>query len=218
MTLSHEQARRFYDRFGARQDDQASYEDPATELLVREGHFKRASAVLEFGAGTGRLASRLLTGVLPPTCTYLAIDQSATMVRLARERLQPWGVRAEVRHSGGEIAFDCEAAVFDRVLSTYVLDLLSEEDIGAFVAEAHRALRVGGLLCLASLTHGRGPATSVVSSLWKLVYGLRPALVGGCRPVEIADYLAAANWEVRSADTIASRLITSQLLVAERLR
>ena len=35
---------------------------------------------------------------------------------------------------------------FDRFISTYVLDLLSEENIDSLLSEAYRILRTGGLL------------------------------------------------------------------------
>jgi cyclopropane fatty-acyl-phospholipid synthase-like methyltransferase len=37
------------------------------------------------------------------------------------------------------------AAAYDRFVSNYVFDLLSEEDIRAVIAEAYRVLRPGGI-------------------------------------------------------------------------
>ena len=50
-TLSHQEARRTYDRIGARQDTQAFYEDVATREVIRHGDFASALAVFEFGCG-----------------------------------------------------------------------------------------------------------------------------------------------------------------------
>jgi ubiquinone/menaquinone biosynthesis C-methylase UbiE len=94
--LSREEARRVYDRIGARQDTQAFYEDRATELLIQHGEFGFAQSVLEFGCGTGRFALRLLSHHLPATARYRALDQSAIMVRLAQSRLAQFGSRAQV--------------------------------------------------------------------------------------------------------------------------
>ena len=44
--LSHKEARAFYDRFGAKQDLQSFYEDPAVERLIAHADFANASAVL----------------------------------------------------------------------------------------------------------------------------------------------------------------------------
>ena len=55
-TLSHEEAQRFYDRFGAKQDWQRFYEDRAISELVAHGALADAQSVVEFGCGTGRIA------------------------------------------------------------------------------------------------------------------------------------------------------------------
>lgn len=42
----------------------------------------------------------------------------------------------------------------DRIVSTYVLGLLSREQIDLFLREAFRVLVADGLLCLVSLSYG----------------------------------------------------------------
>ena len=74
----------------------------------------------------------------------------------------------------------------DRVVSTYVLDLLSPADARAFVAEARRVLRPGGLLALASLAPGRTAPARLVTASGRRVWRLNPALLGGCRPLRSA--------------------------------
>ena len=58
-TLTYAEAKKFYDRYGARQDRGAWYEDPAVAFLLEHGAFDTARAVFELGFGTGRLAERL---------------------------------------------------------------------------------------------------------------------------------------------------------------
>jgi len=41
--LSNQEARKFYNRFGKKQDWQSFYEDVATEALLRKGEFDKAS-------------------------------------------------------------------------------------------------------------------------------------------------------------------------------
>lgn len=55
--FSSEDARRFYDRFGAKQDGQGFYENAALNVLIQHGGFSDAQSVLEIGCGT-RLPSR----------------------------------------------------------------------------------------------------------------------------------------------------------------
>ncbi len=142
--LSREDARRFYDRFGAKQDGQGWYEDPPLRALVDHTDLADATAVVEFGCGTGRFAEELLEHHLNARATYLGVDASSTMVDLATDRLARFSGRAEVRLTGGEPRIPVADDGADRFLSTYVLDLLSAEDVAAALAEAARVLAQAG--------------------------------------------------------------------------
>ncbi len=215
--LTHEQAKAFYDAFGARQDAQAFYEDRAVAALIAHGDFAGVRAVIEFGCGTGRLAETLLARHMGGDGTYVGLDISTTMVALARRRLEPWRDRAEVRRTTGSMALDLPSGGFDRFVSTYVLDLLGEDDIRRLLSEAHRLLSADGRLCLASLTHGQTPLTRLVSRTWQRVHALRPRLVGGCRPIAICECLDRRRWKVRHRAVIARYGVSSEVLVAEPL-
>lgn len=214
--LSRDEARRVYDRIGARQDSQAFYEDRATGLLIRHGAFERAGGVLELGCGTGRFAFRLLSRHLPETARYRGLDLSPRMVELARARLAPFGARAEVVLTDGAPPAAEPAASRDRFVSNFVLDLLPEAEIAAVLREAHRILAPGGLLCLAGLSTGTGALSRLVARAWAQVHALRPALVGGCRPLELRAFLDARAWRVRHHAKLAPFGVPSEALVAER--
>src|SRR5262249_37522516 len=154
--LSHAAARAVYDRIGRWQDTQRFYEDFATADLLAHADLSRARSVLEFGSGTGRFAERLLREHLPPSARYRGIDVSPTMVALARIRLGPWRDRVTVEQTDGSPRIAAPDGAFDRFVSTFVLDLLSVDDIATLVGEAHRILSAEGLLCVAGLTHPRG--------------------------------------------------------------
>jgi SAM-dependent methyltransferase len=215
--LSREQARRVYDRIGARQDTQAFYEDRATEILIQYGEFGAARRVLEFGCGTGRFAVRLLSQQLPAGASYRALDLSPTMVQLARARLAPFGSRAEVILTDGSPPTFEPGASRDRFVSNFVLDLLSEDDIVAVVGEAHRILVPGGLLCVSSLSSGAGAFSRFVSRAWSRVHRLRPALVGGCRPLDLLAWVPSRQWEVRHHCKLAPFGVPSEVVVAARM-
>ncbi len=216
-TLSTEEARAFYDRFGAKQDKQAFYEDCATNLLIANGKFAEATAVLEFGCGTGRFAARLLSDHLSPACTYLGLDSSTTMQQLASERLRPWENRAEARLSDGSTRLEVTDASVDRIVSNYVLDLLSVEAIDAFLNEAHRTLQPDGRLCLTGLTFGAHLSSRLLIAGWRTVHWMRPALVGGCRPLELRDHLDRDSWRIEFREVVTAYGIPSEVVVAQRL-
>lgn len=215
-TLSRDEAKRFYDRFGARQDHQGWYEDAALELLIEHGRFGTARRVVELGCGTGKLAHRLLERELAPDASYLGFDLSSTMVELSRERLIDYGDRARVELTDGRLALDLEDASGDRFVSTYVLDLLSDADIERALGEAWRVLEPHGLLCVASLTPGVTVFSSLVSRVWSTIHRLRPALVGGCRPIRLEPRLPVGLWTRLAAKTVVARGLTSEVVIYER--
>lgn len=212
--LSHAQAARFYDLLGAGQDSQAFYETAAVRDLVAHLELATCHSVIEFGFGTGRLAAELLSAHLPAGATYLGMDISATMVRLAKSRLRPFAARAEVRQSDGIPRIDAEDDAFDRFISTYVLDLLSDDDIRAVLTEARRVLKPDGLLGLVSLTNGSSALSRLVSTTWRGLHGISPWLVGGCRPIAIDSFLESMRWRIEHQNVIVRFGVPSEIVVA----
>ena len=214
--LTHQQATSFYNHLGAKQDWQAFFEAPATRDLIAHACFETAQAVFEFGCGTGAFAEQMLAHHLPPQATYLAVDSSATMVRLARSRLARFGERVTVRQTDGSLQFGERSGAFECFVSNYVLDLLSASDIAQLLAEAHRLLVDGGRLCLVSLTRGATPLARSVTWAWTRLHALQPRLVGGCRPLELGDYLPNTRWLIDYAHVITRLGVPSEVVVASK--
>lgn len=189
-------ARAYYDRFGKKQDSQGFYEDPALDDMVAHASFQDTRHVFEFGCGTGKFAARLLERYLPCSATYLGCDVSPVMIGLAKHRLEAYGERAQAVLSDGAVRFPLPDHSVDRVVSSYVLDLLSEADIGHFFAEARRVMMPGGKVCITSLTSGVNVPSRIVSSLWMSLFHLGPALVGGCRPIHVDAFVNPQEWQI----------------------
>jgi SAM-dependent methyltransferase len=213
-TLSHAEARALYDRIGAWQDTQRFYEDVATAHLLSHADLSRARAVIEFGSGTGRLAERLLGEHLSATATYVGVDVSATMVALARQRLAPWPDRARIEQSDGTAHIAIGDGTADRFVSTFVLDLLSASDIARIVSEARRVLSHDGLLCLVSATHGRTLVERAVMGVATRLHRASPRLVGGCRAIDLRDFVRDGEWRVLHRNVISKWGVPSEVIVA----
>jgi len=211
--LTHAQAGAFYDRFGSKQDLQRFYEDAAIDRLLANAALRQAHAIVEFGCGTGRLAARMLDELLPADTTYVGYDVSRTMVELARARLTRFGSRARVAKTDGSLALPLANGVCDRFVSTYVFDLLSPADARAVAEEARRVLVREGLLCLVSLAPGAGLFARTIEALWRLVWRLRPQLVGGCQPVELRA-LMGPSWRILYREVVCRLGLCSEVLVA----
>jgi len=214
--LTPEQARRVYDRIGGAQDWQRFYEDVATAELVAHAGLGTAHAVVELGCGTGRFAATLLARHLPADATYLGVDVSPRMAALASDRLQPWSHRATVALVDDQTRLPATDGSADRFVADYVFDLLSSEATAAALAEARRVLVPGGLLCAAGLTGGEGAVAALVSRAWRWVWDRWPAVVGGCRPVRLADALTPGDWVVRHRRSVVAWGVASEAVIAAR--
>ena len=211
--LDHSAAQAYYDWFGKKQDSQGFYEDPALDDLIAHASFKEARSVFEFGCGTGKLASRLLENHLPSSASYFGCDVSPVMVGLAKQRLSAYGEQAKVVLSDGAVWFPVPDHSVDRVVSSYVLDLLSEEDIQRFFSESRRVVIPGGKVCLACLTKGVTVPSRIVSSLWMAVFRMRPSVVGGCRPIRLEAYIDLEQWQLEYKKVSTPFGVPSEVLV-----
>lgn len=212
--LSRDEIRIFYNRFGIKQDWQRFYEGPALRDLLKNGRFESAGSVFELGCGTGAFARTLLTDYLPPGATYLGVDISSTMVALARERLARFKGRAEVRLTDGSLRFERPEESFDRFVSNYVLDLLPPDDIGEALREAHRLVRPKGRLCVMSLTRGQTWPSRLLTGAWDRLHRLRPGWVGGCRPVELLEFVRGDLWWIDYQNVVTAFGISSEVVIA----
>lgn len=216
--LSPEQARRFYDRFGIKQDSQSFYENPALDKLIQSAEFEDAHTVVEFGCGTGRFALRLFDECLSDEAVYHGFDISTTMVDLAQRRLVPYNNRASVTLTSGSATVPLEDGSCDRFISNYVLDLLPPEQIRAVIGEAHRTLQNNGLLCVTSLTFGKSAVSRAVIAIWQAIHRAYPLAVGGCRPIEVGRFISEPRWEIKHNLKVVSWGIPSEALVARCLK
>jgi len=139
------------------------------------------------------------------------------MIELAQSRTARFGGRAAIQQTSGTTRVDLPDAAFDRFISTYVLDLLSEKDIDSLLSEAYRVLTYGGLLGVVSLTRGSRGLSRFVTWTWERLHQFSPMLMGGCRPIKIRPRLEDLRWKVRHRNVVTSFAIASEIVVAEKI-
>jgi SAM-dependent methyltransferase len=102
--------------------------------------------VLDVGSGTGEPAMRAARRVAPGG-VVLAVDASAAMLQLARERADAEGLsNLELRHVDAQ-ALECAAGVFDAATARWSLMYMQAPERA--LERVHRALRPGGRLVAA---------------------------------------------------------------------
>ncbi len=213
--LSSKTLARIYNWIGKKLDSQSFYEQPGLDKMIKHGQFDTAKSIFEFGCGTGRLAEQLLQQHLPDTTNYTAIDISPKMVEITQQRLKHWQPRIDVKTSDGSVKLDYSTNNFDRFVSTYVVDLLSEKNACTLIEEAHRILKTDGLLCLVSITHGEKTFSRLFMKVWQWVNKLHPVLTGGCRPVNLAMFLAENKWHINYHKIISQYGIAVEVVIAQ---
>lgn len=211
-----EEAKRFYDRFGVKQDKQFYERRPLRDLLSY-ADFEHASSVFELGCGTGGFATCLLGERLDPHARYAGIDISTTMVAIALSRLAGWSDRVAVEQADGTLKLPYPDGQFDRFVATYVFDLLPLSSIGSVLDEAHRLLGRDGKLCVVSSTAGTSPVSRIITRAWKALYEWSPGLVGGCRPLQLSKLLPTTAWRMEYVQSLSSCGIASEIVVASRV-
>jgi ubiquinone/menaquinone biosynthesis C-methylase UbiE len=138
------------------------------------------------------------------------------MVELAKETLVEFPRRARVVRTDGELRFGEPDGFYDRFVANYVFDLMPKEQIRQGLSEAHRLLAKEGLLCIVNLTYGQTHFSRAVSGLWSRLQRLAPVTVGGCRPIDITEYLPEPFWEIEESKIVTAAGVPSQVTLARR--
>ena len=107
-------------------------------------------------------------------------------------------------------------ASFDRLFSTYVLDLISAAQLPSLLTEFHRLLKPGGRLVLVSLTEGVNLPSKILVGLWKMAYAVSPVACGGCRPIQLAGLVGQAGFSQVEREVVVQLGIPSEIIVAQR--
>jgi len=175
-TITTKQAQCFYDWLGAGHDFGERYERAAKDRGLDLLALQPGQRVLNAGVGTGK-EQILIQERLFPTGVAFGIDISQTMLALAAGRVPS---PADAALCQGDIhRLPYPANTFDRVFSTYVLDLIPRNQIDMVIAEFFRVLRPGGRLVTVSLTAGTTLPSRLLMGAWHAFYRISPFMLGG---------------------------------------
>lgn len=210
-TISTEEARCFYERLGIGHDLGEQFEREAKARGLERLKLQPGLRVLNVGVGTGK-EQRLIQQQLHPSGAAVGIDLSRTMLRLSRERVPPPGNR--LLCEANAIALPFRDAVFDRVFSSYMLDLIPSRDISLILREMRRVLRPGGHFVGVSLTEGTTLGSRALMGGWKAFYRVSPYALGGCRPVRLTYPLLKAGFAEVEREVVVQLGMPSEVVVA----
>jgi ubiquinone/menaquinone biosynthesis C-methylase UbiE len=208
-TISTEAARRFYDRLGAGHDWAERYEGRAKAQALAQLDLAPGQRVLNVGVGTGQIHIKLRDAVSPGGVA-VGLDLSPVMLRLTRHRADAPACLAD----GHQLPF--ASASFDRLFSSYVLDLIPVRDLCGLLTEFWRVLKPGGCLVIVSLTEGVTLPSRALMGLWKLAYRISAVVCGGCRPVQLSGLVRQAGFSQLKREVVVQLSVPSEIIVAMR--
>ena len=109
-----------------------------------------------------------------------------------------------------------DVCICPRDSDTRVFDVIRHcaEAIDDWVKDLHQ--RYGGRIAIA-VELSKGPIVSrTVMSVVGWIQSIRPALVGGCRPVDLLPFLSQSKWRMQHDSKLLAFGISSEVLVAKR--
>lgn len=192
-TITPREAQRFYDRLGTRHDVANLVESRAKSRGLQALDLQPGQAAANIGVGNGLEYLEMIARV-GPQGFVAGLDLSPVMVWVSRRRARARGKGWPALCLGNALQLPYAANSFDRLFSSYMLDLIPAEDIPTVLSEFWRVLRPGGRLVLVGLTEGQDTISQGIMSLWKGLYRVRPAWLGGCRPLRLRKVVQEAGF------------------------
>jgi ubiquinone/menaquinone biosynthesis C-methylase UbiE len=162
--------------------------------------------VLEVAVGTGLAFTDILEA--NPTGRNEGIDLTRAMLARAEKKAARSGARNYRLRVGDAYALDYPDDSFDVLVNNYMFDLLPERDFTAVLDEFRRVLRPGGRLAMVNMTQGE----RWYNGLWRHVYAMNPALLGGCRGVSLLPFLRECGFEQTTREYVSQFTFPSEVV------
>jgi ubiquinone/menaquinone biosynthesis C-methylase UbiE len=168
-------------------------------------------AVLEIATGTGvqllGLASRNQSG------RTVGIELAGPMLEQARRRLESAGLSDQVELKQADaLDLPFEEQSFDLVTNSYMLDLMSRDEIPKALGEMKRVLRPGGRLVLSNMTK----AERASHGIWDWLYGHGLGVTANCRGVLASPVLAELGFTGIHREYLSQMAFPTEIVTARR--
>ena len=181
-------------------------ETRALKKSLEFAEIKDKEAVLEVAVGTGRAFKKIVE--LNPNGRNEGIDISEDMIKVARKRLRKYKHFKLKRGEAGKLPYKSNS--FDILINSFMLDLLPEKDYKAILKEYKRVLKKNGRVVITTMTNGR----EWYSRFWDMVARKFPAVLTGCRPVDLEKEIKKAGFTIEKSEYITQNTFPSLVIYA----
>jgi len=163
-------------------------ETKARKRCLDLAQINNGEKILEVAVGTGSAFTEILKK--NQSGQNNGIDLTNEMLGRAKKKAEKLGLKNYHLTLGDAYHLAYDNNSFDLVFNNYMFDLLPERDFSLVLSEFKRVLRPGGRLLMANMTK----SMHWYNSIWEVVYGLSPSLLGGCRGVCLLPYIESTGF------------------------
>jgi ubiquinone/menaquinone biosynthesis C-methylase UbiE len=181
-------------------------ESRARDRCLELAAIRAGEDVLEVAVGTGLAFERILRA--NPSGRNEGIDLTESMLLRARKKAARTAATNYRLRVGDAYALDFEDRSFDVLINNYMFDLLPERDFPVVLKEFARVLRPGGRLVLVNMAKSE----RWYHGVWERIYGINPALLGGCRGVSLLQPVKTAGFKQTSREFVSQSAFPSEII------
>ena len=163
-------------------------ESKARDRCLELAAIQNGENVLEVAVGTGLAFERILEANV--SGRNEGIDLTEAMLIGAERKATNSGSNNYRLRVGDAYDLDFPDDSFDVLINNYMFDLLPQRDFLTVLGEFKRVLRPGGRLVMVNMTKGE----RWYNGIWKRIYQINPALLGGCRGVSLLPQIEACGF------------------------
>jgi len=186
-------------------------ESKARDRCLELAAIQNGEEVLEVAVGTGLAFEKILES--NPSGRNEGIDLTEAMLIRADRRAARSGSDNYCLKIGDAYELDFPDDSFDVLINNYMFDLLPQQDFLTVLKEFKRVLRDGGRLAMVNMTMGE----RWYNGLWERIYRINPALLGGCRGVELLPQLGACGFIETKREYISQLTFPSEIVYGKVL-
>lgn len=174
-------------------------------LVADGGH----GTVVEVGCGTAVVLADLARD--NPEGKTIGYDLAPGMIAAAQRRLAKAGLGNAEAHEGDALSLPLADGSVDTLTTSYVLDILPEDQIRAALTEFRRVLRPGGRLVLVNVTPGERRR----HRLPDLLYGSPLPFTSNCRGIHAAPMLEDLGYSAIQRRYVSQLSLPSEVVWAQ---
>jgi len=189
------------------------FHSKAHTCALKHSGIRNGMRVLEVATGSGEMFKRLVRA--NPDGTTFGLDLSPNMAAHTLRRARKERPHAAAHCGAVDVRhLPFPNASFDAVMCCYLLELLSQDDIGLTLREIRRVLRADGSFSLVVI----GENAKIFNGMYRVAGSLVPAFWGRQIETSVPDMIREAGLRVVDDRFVRQGFYPSRVLVARKGR